>query len=212
MARKDSIVDDDDILTQVDEEDDAASRDTEVDETSVLDADDMYGLEQPKPARGKSNKGSGVKAASKSAKDDEWRPANTLDAPPPRPGMIQRWIRYQSPGPEGNLDAKNWSRATREGWSPRKLGTVPEGFDAPTAAHAQYGTVISIGDLILCEMPIERYKARRKFFREKLARQLAAITKKPLTMAESLNGPHIQVESKKDVSFGRRKARATDED
>jgi hypothetical protein len=208
----DSVIDDADMEPPENE------REEEIDDASVLDADDMYEIESERsPARKfgeKANKGKGAKTASKSAKDDEWKPANTLDAPTPRPGMIQRWIRHQSPGPEGAGDAKNWSRAMREGWVPRAINTVPEGFDAPTGKHGSSGgTVIMIGDLILCEMPLVRYRSRRKYFREKLQRQLAAITKRPLSMAESLNGPRIQVEDKHSATFGRRRrAAATDED
>lgn len=214
IAEDSQIADDEDVFAEIEAQDEE-NREEEVDETSVLDADDMYETERvaPRPGKDKTGKGKGVKTASKSAKDEEWRPANTLDAPTPRPGMVQRWIRHLSPGSESGNDAKNWSRAMREGWRPRALDTIPEGFDPPTARHGSYGTVVSVGDVILCEMPVERFKSRRKFFRAKLARQLAAITKRPLTVAESLNGPRIEVENKKDLSFGRRRrAAATDED
>lgn len=197
--------------------------DEEVEQDLVLDDDDMYEAEREyratqeaagnaRTANGeKSNKGKGVKGASKAHdKDDDWAPAHTLAAPAPRPGMVQRWIRHAL----GNdNDPRNWTRAMREGWKPRTLDTVPDDYEAPTITHSVAGTVICIGDLILCEMRVERFKSRRKYFRERLARQLQAIERKPLDVAERLGGPGIKVNKKKDVSFGRgRKARATDDE
>jgi hypothetical protein len=123
--------------------------------------------------------------------------------------MVQRWIRFAL----GNdNDPRNWTRALREGWKPRSVESIPEGFDAPTIKHGVSGTVISIGDLILCEMTVERFKSRRRFFREKLARQLQAIERKPLSAAERLGGPGIKVTNKKTSSYGRgRKSQATEE-
>lgn len=164
----------------------------------------MMGKKKRKEDSGKGRKGS------VSSKDEEWHPANNLQAPKARPGMAQRWVRFAI----GNIDdPRNWSRSQREGWAPRSLDTVPEGFNAPTMKHpGGSGSVIAIGDLILCEMPIERFRSRKKFFKAKLARLLAAMQKRPLTAAErSGNGPAIKVVNKQTVSYGRRTAKATDE-
>lgn len=192
------------------------------DETSILNDEDMYESERDHRAEHgrderrrvesgeKSSKGKTTKGADKvHDKDDEWRPANTLQAPPRRPGMVQRWIRYAL---SNENDPRNWTRAMREGWTPRPVESVPDGFDAPTMKHGSAGTVIAVGDLILCEMRVERFKSRRVYFRNKLARQLQAIERKPLAAAERLGGPGIKVTSKKSANFGRgRKAAATEE-
>lgn len=101
----------------------------------------------------------------------EWRPANTLDAPPPRAGKEQRWIRFQL---GANADPQNVSRKLRDGWAPRKIETVTEDYNPPTIAHGSLGSVIAVGDLLLCERSREIGMARRKYFREKQARQIAA--------------------------------------
>lgn len=196
--------------------------DEEIEQDEILNEDDMFDNEREfreetsasdrrRVASGeKSNKGKGVKASSKvHDKDEDWAPANTLQAPPRRPGMVQRWVRHAL----GNdNDPRNWTRAMREGWKPRPLESVPGDFDAPTIKHSVAGTVIAIGDLILCEMPVERFKSRRKYFREKLARQLQAIERKPLNDAEKIGGPGIKSVNKKTVSYGRgRKTVATEE-
>jgi hypothetical protein len=152
------------------------------------------------------------KKGSVASKDEEWHPANNLQAPKARPGMAQRWVRFAI----GNTDdPRNWSRSQREGWTPRSLETVPAGFNAPTMAHpGGTGSVIAIGDLILCEMPIARFISRKKYFKAKLERLLAAMQKRPLSEAErSGQGPAIKVTSKKSVTYarGQRTARATEE-
>ena len=138
----------------------------------------------------------------------DWEPSNTLKAPKKRPGMTQRWIRYSLHNED---DPKNWTRAMRDGWSPRKISTLPEGHNEPTIQHGKLGTLISVGDLVLCEMPIERFLARKRYFQAKYDRQLAAIQKRPISDAEQLGGPPIQVASKKSVTYGRRKASRTEE-
>ncbi len=156
------------------------------------------------------NKGKASKSAvSKHENLLEWRPANTLEAPPPRAGMVQRWIRFTLSNED---DPKNWTRKTREGWVPRTLDTVAEGYSPPTIAHAKHGTLIGVGDLILCEMPRELHQSRKRYFREKWERQLAAIERRPLAEVEQRGGPRIRRTNKKDVTFGRRKANSTVDD
>jgi len=145
----------------------------------------------------------------KTEKQIDWEPSNTLKAPKKRPGMTQRWIRYSLHNED---DPKNWTRAMRDGWSPRKISTLPEGHNEPTIQHGKLGTLISVGDLVLCEMPIERFLARKRYFQAKYDRQLAAIQKRPINAAEQLGGPPIQVASKKSVTYGRRKASRTSEE
>ncbi len=176
-----------------------------------LDSESRYRVEASRlSGKNRDNKGKASKAsAGKHDAPLEWRPANTLDAPPPRPGMVQRWIRFTLSNED---DPKNWTRKTREGWTPRTLETVPDGYTPPTLQHGKHGTLIGVGDLILCEMPRELHQSRKKYFRDKWERQLAAIERRPLAEAESKGGPRIRRVSKKDVSFGRRKANSMADD
>lgn len=139
-----------------------------------------------------------------------WQPADTLDAPPARPGMEQRWIRFQL---SNENDPRNWSRKTRERWVPRKMDTVSEDYAPPTLSHGKLGEVIGVSDLILCERPSEIGIARRKFFRAKEQRQMAAATHKHTDKAQ--RGDHeIEVSVKRDkptVGRGRRRAEAQED-
>ena len=207
---------DQDLDTELDEEgsDEIFAETTEMthelDEDEVLELQREYqekleamrvraGISTHKEDKGKASKGG---AASKD--EFEWKPANTLDAPPPRPGMAQRWIRFMV---GADADPKNWSRATREGWKPRAVDNIPEGFNPPTMNHANFGTVVQVGDVILCEMDERLYKSRKKFFREKGLRQREAMEKRPM------QGTDIKVEERKaSVTFGRRRKSAATDD
>lgn len=139
-----------------------------------------------------------------------WRPVDSLDAPPARTGMEQRWIRYQL---GSDNDPRNWSRKTRDGWVPRKLDTVAQSYVPPTIRHGQLGEVIGVGDLILCERPREIGVARRKYFRDKTARQRSAAERRHIDRAERSGHP-IEVEHPHEapsVGRGRRVAVQDDE-
>jgi hypothetical protein len=181
----------------------------ELDEDEVLELQREYqerlaALQGKAGASGKkSGKGSTKKGGAESKDEFEWKPANTLDAPEPRPGFVQRWVRFLV---GSDQDPKNWSRSTREGWRPRSMDTVDKGFNAPTMNHGTLGTVIQVGDVILCEMDERLYKSRKKFFRAKATRQKEAMEKRPM------QGTDIKVEERNaSVTFGRRRAKATED-
>ncbi len=140
-----------------------------------------------------------------------WQPANTLDAPPPLPGYEQRWIRFQL---GDKNDPRNWSRKMRERWAPRKLDTVPSQHMPPTLSHTALGEVVGVGDLILCHRPREIGLARKKFFRDKTARQLATAERRQVDKVQ--RGDHeIKTAVRRDaptVGRGRRRVTAQADD
>jgi hypothetical protein len=101
----------------------------------------------------------------------EWRPADTLFAPPPRPGMEQRWIRIRLGEKD---DPRNFQKKFREGWKPVKLSDTTADLEPPTMAFGRFGEVIAVSDLVLCERPVEIGLSRKRFFHKKHQRQLAA--------------------------------------
>lgn len=102
----------------------------------------------------------------------EWKRASDLEAPPPRPGFVQRWIRTAV---GGKNDPKNANKKFREGWKPRLASTVPGGFSPPTIAHGQFGEVIGVEDMVLCEMPVRLAKQRDAFYLKKSISQNEAV-------------------------------------
>lgn len=102
----------------------------------------------------------------------EWRHFSNLQAPDPRPGYAQRWIRVKL---AGRNDSTNVSKKFREGWRPRKISSIPEGHTLPTVRLAQFGLVIGVDDVVLCEMPAKVKAQRDAYYAEVKRRQNAAI-------------------------------------
>ncbi len=98
--------------------------------------------------------------------DDEWTAPMMTNAPPPRPGFVQRWVRVSVLGTD---DTSNVMKKRNEGWNPRSVDTVPKGFFAPIAVNPTYGNVICNGDSILMEREIKTHE-RQKAFIDKLTR------------------------------------------
>lgn len=106
---------------------------------------------------------------------EDWKEPNALDAPPARPGMTQRWIRISL---VGKIDGKNQSNQGQMGWRPRGLNTVPEGERGryPTIRDKRTGGEFMVsGDLILCEMSLQRFEQIRAHYRAKAQRQQNAL-------------------------------------
>jgi hypothetical protein len=97
--------------------------------------------------------------------DEQWvRPTN-LDAPTARPGMEQRYVRFDS-------DTTNWSMKWREGWRPRDPATVPSAEAMYQKAMGPDGSeVCRIGNLILCERPAQISAQRRAYYQGKVQQQ-----------------------------------------
>ena len=101
----------------------------------------------------------------------EWRRHSDLDAPDPRKGYVNRFIRIRL----GTVrDTARLRNAIREGWRPVKASSLSD-RSLPTINIDQYGDVIGVEDLILCEMPKHIHQQRMKFYRAKQRRQNEAI-------------------------------------
>lgn len=101
----------------------------------------------------------------------EWRPSDTLFAPEPRPGMENRWIRVRLGEKD---DPRNFEKKFREGWKPVSLDSVPSDLMPPTMNYGRFGAVVAVSDLVLCERPVEIGLSRKRYFAQRLARQLAS--------------------------------------
>ena len=125
----------------------------------------------------------------------EWTRPSELEAPEPRTGFTQRWVRIKL----GNEDdARNSMRKFREGWLPRQLDTVPKGYAPPTFSHSRLGNVIGVEDLILCEMPIKKALQRNAFYKAKQDRMIEGIENDLRNVARG--GPRIHSDSKTQVT------------
>ena len=126
-----------------------------------------------------------------------WKPASLLDAPPPRPGMVQRWVTTSILGKE---TPDNVYKRQREGWSPRPADTVGD-FPIPTINHGQWSGCIGIEGMILCEMPIETHREMKAYYAGK-SEELNEAISTDLRDAERTGGIPIQQDRNSSVSRG----------
>jgi hypothetical protein len=142
--------------------------------------------------------------------DYVWRRPGSLDAPPPRPGMAQRWVRAETRSENDNL---NWQSKYREGWRPRDPSTVPD-CEALYNTSNHLGTAaIRVGGLILMEMPVERVQAKKRAIRDIITKQeqsVAMETAKISHEGQRAGFAPIVREEKAEVSTGRRPPTLTD--
>lgn len=211
--------DDDAVLESIDidgvTDEDVAEmiRDLDEQKRSLIERSRKRGTQSTKgqhPTRETSAKRDARSRAPVREREINWTEASSLEAPPPREGMEQRWVRFQL---GGKNDPRNWTRRSRGRWVPRSLESVDAQFAPPTISHGQLGEIIGVGDLILCERPASIGQARRKHFRQKHQRQVQAADRKHISRVERSDHP-IKVSQKRDrptVGRGTRQVTAQDD-
>ncbi|MEQ1711639.1 MAG: hypothetical protein ABL908_09570 [Hyphomicrobium sp.] len=98
-----------------------------------------------------------------------WREPTALDAPPPRPGMVQRWVRDLA---VADSQDNNWARRYGEGWRPRDPSSVSGAFQYLTGKSSAGQPTLRVGNSVLCEMPVDLARQRAAHYRNKLERQM----------------------------------------
>lgn len=97
--------------------------------------------------------------ATHQAAEMPWVRPSSLDAPDPRPGMTQRWVRKSLFGAD---DPKNLNRSWREGWRPRSPDSLPDEWRIyATFADKNEGMIV-VDDLILMEIDSKVLAARKR--------------------------------------------------
>lgn len=91
------------------------------------------------------------------AESKPWVRPTSLEAPAPRTGFVQRWIRV---GTGNSDDPTNTARKFREGWKPRPASSIPSSYHAPTIQHGKWVGCIGVEGMLLCEMPETMVKKR----------------------------------------------------
>ena len=130
--------------------------------------------------------------------DTAWKPPSLLDAPDPRPGMVQRWIATSIQGRE---TPDNVYKRMRAGWNPRSADTVKD-QRFPTINHGQWAGSIGVEGMILCEMPEEKFKAMKDYYRGRAEEQNESIPGELDAMART-GGIPIQQDRRSSSSSGR---------
>jgi hypothetical protein len=160
-----------------------------------IQAENIHDVERPDEQRTAQQTTAEMGTVDLPAPTQDWvRPAE-LDAPEPRAGYTQRWIRIKL----GNEDdSRNSMRKFREGWLPRKAETVPEGYAPPTFLHSRLGSVIGVEDLILCEMPISKAEQRNAYYMQRRDKMIEGIENDLRNV--SRGGPRIAKDHKTQVT------------
>lgn len=139
-------------------------------------------------------------ALSTEEEDRIWAEPKNLAAPPPRPGYTQRWCRTEI---RGEMDHGNYTRAKQLGWLPRPADSVKGKWNPPTIEHGQYAGFIGVRGMILMEMPIVQFEARRQRIEEKTRRQSQAVNRDILRV----QNPQVPFKQsvKSEVVMGKRR-------
>lgn len=87
--------------------------------------------------------------------DFNFEPPGLLDAPEPRPGYVQRWIRTLA---NGSHDPRNRHKATLAGWKPRDPGSLPAKWSSAPTHNSELGHVIGVEGMVLMERPVELHR------------------------------------------------------
>jgi hypothetical protein len=97
-----------------------------------------------------------------------------LDAPPAPEGFKYRWIRSEI---NGTLDNQNVYSKLREGYELVRPENIPEEYRAtlPTMDDGKHAGVISVGGLLLAQIPNETVEERNAYFRQRAQEQLTAV-------------------------------------
>ncbi len=104
--------------------------------------------------------------------DDAWKSPMNLQAPPPRPGYTQRWVRVAV---QSEADVSNMARSFRQGFRPRRIDTVEDRSAYSSISHGEHAGVIGVHGMILCERPVTVDKRHREYIRSRTDLQSQAV-------------------------------------
>jgi hypothetical protein len=133
--------------------------------------------------------------------DHSWSEPTLLDAPEPRPGFDQMWVRTAL---YGQPDPGNVARNANMGWKPRPLDTVPTEFSVPSIAHGRFAGFVGVEGMVLMERPKWKSRGYLQAARDAVKRQFTSL-KQSLFSATPKNDAFGQVEFKSKVTASARK-------
>lgn len=140
---------------------------------------------------------------------DLWVDEGVLQAPPPRPGFVQRWMRTKLSGEE---DARNLSRKYNRGWRPRAADTLPAGQFAQTIRIPTFGDVIGNSGNVLVERPEDLHNRYEAMTKQRADRQMESVTAMLQKTENEGEGMRIRREHASEVTIGNRQAPVADDE
>ncbi len=127
----------------------------------------------------------------------QWRPAELLPEPDKQAGFKYRWVRVSM---NGQQDARNLSRAIREGWEPVRVEEQPK-MKLLIDPNSRFADNIEIGGLVLCKTPEELVNQRNEYYAQQTEAQAQAVDNS--LMRESDPRMPMFSERKSTTSFGK---------
>ena len=127
----------------------------------------------------------------------QWRPAELLPEPDKEAGFKYRWIRVSM---NGQADARNLSRAIREGWEPVRIEEQPK-MKLLVDPNSRFKDNIEIGGLVLCKTPEELVQQRNQYYADQTKAQTDAVDNN--LMRENDPRMPLFAEKKSKTSFGK---------
>jgi hypothetical protein len=121
---------------------------------------------------------------------------SSLDAPEPRDGMTQRWVRQST---RGVADPRNLNRSWREGWRPRPPESLTEEWRIYANFADKENGMIVVDDLILMEID-SRVLEQRKLAIQKATRLQMSSVEHDLESTQIAGHPIVKDHST-SVSF-----------
>lgn len=102
----------------------------------------------------------------------QWVRPTALTAPPPRPGYVNRWIRFRAGNEE---DRDNLQKAIDQGWRPLAKSKITKGHELTANLEGKYGQYVVKRGLILMELPEKLWQQRRDFYAQKQQKMTESI-------------------------------------
>lgn len=93
-----------------------------------------------------------------------WVRPTALTAPPPRAGMVNRWIRFRDRSDE---DRDNLDKAMSQGWRPIAKSKLRKEHELTANLEGKYGQYVVKRGLILMELPVKLWQERRDYYADK---------------------------------------------
>lgn len=108
----------------------------------------------------------------------DWRPPETLQAPPPPAGWKYTWIRTALGTIE---DGDNIRKMFSQGWRPVLKSEIQPGYFPPTISDARFNNgqeTVGVRDMILCKIPTKMKRQRDAYYAAKANTQVREIDKR----------------------------------
>lgn len=135
-----------------------------------------------------------------------WVRPTALAAPPPRPGFMNKWVRFRAGNDE---DKDNLDKAMSQGWRPIPKSKLRKEHELTANLEGKYGQYVVKRGLILMELPLELWQQRQDFYADKLDKQTESIDRN-LFREQDRRTPFLKPDRRTTVTRRARRGRLED--